>query len=59
MGDLQAEALPPDVLATLIEEAILKYTDMPQFALSESREARERTALTEVLESIELKAEDD
>ncbi|MBI3948431.1 MAG: hypothetical protein HY321_21135 [Armatimonadetes bacterium] len=45
----QAEALPPDVLAALVREAILDYTDMPLFAAAERVEAQERAELVQAV----------
>ena len=54
----QAEAIPPDLLARLVEDAIEEYTDMAQLREVEERGAEERAEIVEKLEELRGQSEE-
>lgn len=54
---VQAEALPPETLAQLLKEAILRHTDIALFDADLERERTEQARLLEILSRIEGNAE--
>ena len=58
-GEFQAEALPPDVLARIVREAVEAEVDAGAVEKAEAEEDAEREAILDVLDDLARSTEDE